>query len=115
MLKDMLIKFISSILLFIVVVFSVFYNSVPALVYFMIALCVCKFFIVMILEPDSIWEIIKKFIYLIISVILAFALIYKNKYGIIFSEVIIVLDTIIETRRFKKNLKIFNCKSKNIV
>ena len=63
MLRNSLIKFITAVLFFASMV--VFYiNPVFEFVlYIMICLAIVRFFVTMILEPDSIWEIIKKFIY----------------------------------------------------
>lgn len=70
MLKNKLIKFITSLLLFFFMVAYYFNPSVKVLSVVIIALCLLKFIVVTILEPDSIWEIIKKFIYIVIGLLL---------------------------------------------
>ena len=78
MLKNKLIKFITSLLLFFFMVAYYFNPSVKVLSVVIIALCLLKFIAVTILEPDSIWEIIKKFIYIVIGLLFVFGLIYNN-------------------------------------
>lgn len=104
MLRNSLIKFVTSLLLFVGMLIYYFNPSLKFVAVVIIGLCVVKFFVVMILEPDSIWEIIKKFFYIIIGVLFVFGLIYNNVYCERIAEVLIAVDTVIETHRFKKNV-----------
>lgn len=104
MLKNKLIKFITSLLLFFFMVAYYFNPSVKILSIVVIALCVIKFIVVTILEPDSIWEIIKKFVYIVIGLLLVFGLIYNNIYCEQIAEVLIAIDTVIETHRVRKKI-----------
>lgn len=104
MLKNKLIKFITSLLLFFFMVAYYFNPSVKVLSVVIIALCLLKFIVVTILEPDSIWEIIKKFIYIVIGLLLVFGLIYNNIYCERIAEVLIAIDTVIETHRVRKKI-----------
>lgn len=108
MLKNKLIKFITSLLLFLSMVMYYFncYEKMFGLV--IVALCVIKFVVVTILEPDSIWEIIKKFFYIIIGVLFIFALINNNVYCERIAEILIMIDTVIETHRARKKIKNIN-------
>ncbi len=105
MLRNSLIKFITSVLFFISMV--VFYTN-PAFkfaLYIMIGLAVVRFFATMILEPDSIWEIIKKFIYVVIVILLGCYIAFNNMILLWIVDIVIAIDTIIETRRFTKAIK----------
>ena len=104
MLRNSLIKFITAVLFFASMV--VFYiNPVFKFVlYIMICLAIVRFFVTMILEPDSIWEIIKKFIYIVIGLLFVFGLIYNNIYCERIAEVLIAIDTVIETHRIRKKI-----------
>lgn len=102
MLKNKLIKFITSLLLFFCMVAYYFNSSARTLAIVIIALCMLKFVVVTILEPDSIWEIIKKFIYIVIGILFIFVLIYNNIYCERIAEILIVVDTVIETHRARK-------------
>lgn len=104
MLKNKLIKFITSLLLFFFMAAYYFNPSVKVLSVVIIALCLLKFIAVTILEPDSIWEIIKKFIYIVIGLLFIFGLIYNNIYCERIAEVLIAIDTIIETHRVRKKI-----------
>ena len=86
MLKNKLIKFITSLLLFFFMVAYYFNPSVKVLSVVIIALCLLKFIAVTILEPDSIWEII------------------NNIYCERIAEVLIAIDTVIETHRVRKKV-----------
>lgn len=105
MMKNSLIKFITSLLLFFGMLLYYFNPFLRFVAVVVIALCVVKFFVVMILEPDSIWEIIKKFFYIIIGVLFVFGLVYDNVYCERIAEVWIAIDTVIEVHRFKKNVR----------
>lgn len=102
MLKNKLIKFITSLLLFFCMVAYYFNSPARTLAIVIIALCMLKFVVVTILEPDSIWEIIKKIIYIVIGILFIFVLIYNNVYCERIAEVLIVIDTVIETHRVRK-------------
>ena len=105
MLRNSLIKFITAVLFFASMV--VFYiNPVFKFVlYIMICLAIVRFFVTMILEPDSIWEIIKKFIYVLIVILLGCYIAFNNMILLWIVNVVIVIDTIIETIRFTKFIK----------
>ncbi len=68
-------------------------------------LCFIKFLIVMILEPDNLFEIIKKFIYLFVMIAIILGMIFSNKICFIILEIIILIDTLLEILRFIKNSK----------
>ena len=104
MLKNKLIKFITSLLLFFFMVAYYFNPSVKILSVVVIGLCMVKFIVVTILEPDSIWEIIKKFIYIVIGLLFVFGLIYNNIHCERIAEVLIAIDTVIETHRVRKKI-----------
>ena len=104
MLKNKLIKFITSLLLFFCMIAYYFNPSIKILSIVVIGLCVVKFVVVTILEPDSIWEIIKKFIYIVIGLLFVFGLIYNNIYCERIAEVLIAIDTVIETHRVRKKI-----------
>ena len=104
MLKNKLIKFITSLLLFFFMVAYYFNPSVKILSVVVIGLCMVKFIVVTILEPDSIWETIKKFIYIVIRLLFVFGLIYNNIYCERIAEVLIAIDTVIETHRVRKKI-----------
>lgn len=70
-----------------------------------IIMCLIKFLIVTILEPDTLWEIIKKFIYILVLIIVAIGLGRNNTYCLIVCSIIIILDTICESARFIRYLK----------
>ena len=101
MLKNKLIKFITSLLLFFFMVAYYFNPSVKVLSVVIIALCLLKFIAVTIY---SIWDIIKKFIYIVIGLLFIFGLIYNNIYCERIAEVLIAIDTIIETHRVRKKI-----------
>ena len=69
--KDSILKFVSSIVLALLVVVSIICNLTDVATIniqntaqiCILATCIAKFLIVTILEPDTIWEIIKKFIF----------------------------------------------------
>ena len=102
MLKNKLIKFITSLLLFFCMVAYYFNPSMRILSIALIILCAVKFIVVTILEPDSIWEIIKKFIYIVIELLFVFGLIYNNIYCERIADILILIDTVIETHRVRK-------------
>lgn len=105
MLKNSLIKFVTAVLFFINMVICYINPGLKIAVYFMIGLAIIRFLVSMILEPDSIWEIIKKFIYVFAAILLGCYIAFNNVILIWIVDVIIVIDTVIETRRFTKAIK----------
>lgn len=109
--RDRMLKFLSSIVLFLCVVVLIFSNVIYGASTFVqncfalcsICICLFKFLIVMILEPDSIWEIIKKFVYILILIIIVFGVIFKSRYCFIASCILVIADTLVEIRRFVRN------------
>lgn len=105
MLKNKLIKFITSLLLFLSMVMYYINYCEKMFGIVIVTLCAIKFIVVTILEPDSIWEIIKKFFYIIIGILFIFVLINNNIYCERIAEMLIMIDTVIETHRARKKDK----------
>ena len=105
MLRNSLIKFITAVLFFASMVVFYINPAFKFVLYIMICLSIVRFFVTMILEPDSIWEIIKKFIYVLIVILLGCYIAFNNMILLWIVNFVIVIDTIIETRRFTKAIK----------
>lgn len=105
MLRNSLIKFITAVLFFVSMVAFYVNPAFKFVLYIMICLAIVRFFVTMILEPDSIWEIIKKFIYVLIVILLGCYIAFNNMILLWIVNIVIVIDTIIETRRFTKVIK----------
>ena len=105
MLRNSLIKFITAVLFFVSMVVFYINPAFKFVLYIMICLASARFFVTMILEPDSIWEIIKKFIYVLIVILLGCYIAFNNMILLWIVNIVIVIDTIIETRRFTKAIK----------
>ena len=106
-------KYISSILLlvliFLLILFSLFV-TVPVfilnlVIIFSILTCISKFLLVMFLEPDSLWEIIKKFLYLFLALFVFITLFATSKVLLIIIGIVAICDMFLETKRFYKGLK----------
>ena len=110
--KDSILKFTSSIVLVLLVITAIIciltdivsVNILNTIEIAIMATCLAKFLIVTILEPDTIWEIIKKFIYILIFIIVLLGIALQNKYCIYIGSFIAVIDTIFEVKRFIKHL-----------
>lgn len=106
-------KFISSIILTILVImlitfslaFTIPFVFIGLLVMFCFITCIIKFLIVMVTEPDSLWEIIKKFLYLFLAVFVLFTLFATSKVLLIIIGIVAICDMFLETKRFYKGLK----------
>ena len=105
MLRNSLIKFITAVLFFASMVVFYINPAFKFVLYIMICLAIARFCVTMILEPDSIWEIIKKFIYVLIVILLGCYIAFNNMILLWIVNIVIVIDTIIETRRFTKAIK----------
>ena len=111
--KNSILKFSSSVILLVLDVllllsinminFPIVFQNITA--FGLLGMCIIKFLIVMILEPDSLWEIIKKFIYILILILIALGVFIPNLYLIIIGSFILVLDTLVEFNRFHRNIK----------
>ena len=111
--KNSILKFLSSVILLaldILLLFSINIINFPIIfqnitIFGLLGMCIIKFLIVMILEPDSLWEIIKKFIYILIFILLVLGVFIPNIYIIVIGSFILVLDTLIEFNRFQNNVR----------
>lgn len=109
--RDSVLKFLSSVVLFICVVsliFSFAISGFPEIFRFVlwvctIGMCGIKFLVVMALEPDSLWEIIKKFVYIFVSILMLFSL--GNTILLWCCGIILLADTVWECRRFVWHLR----------
>lgn len=105
--KDLLLKLISSFILAVLACLIIVGNNmIIPMAIITIIICIIKFLIVTILEPDSIWEIIKKFLYLFIALFLGIGIRINN---INFNKcivLVVIIDSLYEFWRFVRNFKL---------
>lgn len=109
--KDSVLKLLSSVVLFICVVSLIFsfsiYGALDAVRFVLwastIGMCGIKFLVVMALEPDSLWEIIKKFVYIFVLVLMLFS--FGNMALLWCCGIVLLFDTVWECRRFVWHLR----------
>lgn len=105
--KDLLLKLISSCILAILSCLIIIESNIAMqIVIIAIVVCIVKFLIVTILEPDSIWEIIKKFIYLFIALFLGIGIGIDSINFIKCLTLILIIDSLFEFWRFLRNFKL---------